>query len=64
MYPSACDFHSRALEGSPQPNGMVHAAQVRSYILWIDRPGNSLSNEPTADAWSSHWVRCIDEARE
>ena len=26
--------------------------------------GNSPSNEPTADAWSSHWVRCIDEARE
>src|SRR5262249_3571924 len=40
------------------------AAQVRSYIFWIDWPGNSLSNEPTADAWSSHWVRCIDEARE
>ena len=35
-----------------------------SYIFWIDWPGNSLSNEPTADAWSSHWVRCIDEARE
>src|SRR6516225_1320928 len=32
--PSACDFHLRALEGSPQPNGMVHAAQVRSYIFW------------------------------
>jgi hypothetical protein len=51
-------------KASPQPNGMVHAAQVRSYIFWIDWPGNSLSNEPTADAWSSHWVRCIDEARE
>jgi hypothetical protein len=25
---------------------MVHAAQVRSYIVWIDWPGNSLSNEP------------------
>src|SRR5919197_1158817 len=21
-------------------------------------------NRPTADAWSRHWVRCIDEARE
>jgi len=43
---------------------MVHAAQVRSYIFWIDWPGNSPSNEPTADAWSRHGVRCIDEARE
>src|SRR5262249_42209931 len=34
-------FHLRALEVSPQPNGMVHAAQVRSYIFWIDWPGNS-----------------------
>src|SRR4029450_3641429 len=22
------------------------------------------SNEPTADAWSRHWVRCIEEARD
>jgi len=26
--PSACDFHLRALEGSPQPNGVVHKAEV------------------------------------
>src|SRR5690349_14309983 len=64
MRASACDFHLRALEGSPQPNGMVHAAQVRSHIFWIDWPANSLSNELTADAWSRHGVRCIDEARE
>jgi hypothetical protein len=64
MYRRPCDFHLRALEGSPQPNSMVHAAQVRSYIFWIDWFGNSHSNEPTADAWSSHWVRCIDKARE
>ena len=49
---------------SKAPNGMVHAAQVRSHIFWIDWPGNSLSNELTADAWSRHGVRCIDEARE
>jgi hypothetical protein len=43
---------------------VARAAGVEAISSWIDWPANSPGNEPTADAWSRHWVRCIDEARE
>src|SRR5262245_53164204 len=43
---------------------MVWCTPRRFEVISSGSPGNSLSNEPTADAWSSHWVRCIDKARE
>src|SRR5258705_13947241 len=48
------------LKNSSAPSKAHHS----HYNFWIDWPGNSPSNEPTADAWSRHWVRCIHEARE
>src|SRR5947207_2566897 len=40
----------------------LRAAGVPIACNWIDWPGNRDGAEPTADAWSRHWQRCIDEA--
>jgi hypothetical protein len=61
--PTPADYVYVDLEGQAQPL-VARAAAVEAISSWIDWPGNSPGNEPTADTWSRHWVRCIDEARE
>jgi hypothetical protein len=40
----------------------LRAANVPIVSSWIDWPGNSTGVEPSSDAWSDHWSRCITEA--
>src|SRR5262245_24121601 len=40
----------------------LRAAGVPIVGSWIDWSGNSDGAEPTSDAWSRHWYRCVDEA--
>jgi hypothetical protein len=43
----------------------LRAAGVPITATWIDWPANEHGAlEPTNDAWSRHWQRCIDEASE
>jgi hypothetical protein len=42
---------------------ILRTARIEVISSWIDWPGNSPGNEPTAEDWSRHCVRCIGEAR-
>jgi hypothetical protein len=55
---------SKSKSRRKNPARALRAAGVEVIYSRIDWPGNLPGNEPTADAWSRHWVRCIEEARE
>src|SRR5947207_7375510 len=40
----------------------LRAAGLPIVASWVDWQGNAPGAEPTADAWSRHWILCIDEA--
>jgi hypothetical protein len=43
----------------------LRAAGVPIVASWIDWLSNhDVGTEPTSDAWSRHWTRCIDETAE
>jgi hypothetical protein len=40
----------------------LRAAGVPIVASWIDAPFNGTGEEPSRDAWSAHWFKCISEA--
>lgn len=57
IYPASKAHHSAWWRG-------LRAAGVPIAATWIDWPGNRDGAEPSSDAWSQHWSRCITEAAE
>ena len=44
--------------------GALRAAGVPIVASWIDAPFNHTGEEPSEDAWSLHWQKCVREAAE
>lgn len=42
----------------------LRATGIEVCSSWVDWPHNAPGSEPTAEQWSRHWTRCIDEARD